>query len=124
VSDNIRRYLAVRQHLCQNHPHASGSKRLRGHLRTLGGMVAGIVASGRTTLSKLAMKAPDSTKAQSRTKRFERFLRNESATFETFYEPFARKLAFDLSKKGSPLLIVFDSSAVRSWAALGVAAWR
>lgn len=119
MSDNIRRYLAVRHHLCQNHPDASGSKRLRGHLRTLGGMVAGIVACGRTTLSKLSLKAPDSTKAQSRTKRFERFLRNESATFEKFYEPFARKLASDLSKEGAPLLIVFDSSAVgRGCAAL------
>ena len=75
-------------------------------------MVAGIVASGSTTLSKLSLKAPDSTKAQSRTKRFERFLRNESATLATFYEPFARKVTADLSKEGAPLLIVFDSSAV------------
>jgi hypothetical protein len=75
-------------------------------------MVAGIVACGRTTLSKLSLKAPDSTKAQSRTKRFERFLRNERSCFETFYEPFARKLASDLSKKGAPVLIVFDSSSV------------
>lgn len=88
-------------------------------MRTLAGMVAGIVGCGRTTLSKLSLKAPDSTKAQSRTKRFERFLRNESATFETFYEPFARRLAADLSKEGAPLLIVFDSSSVgRGCAAL------
>jgi len=60
---------------------------------------------------------------QSRTKRFERSLRNESATFETFYEPFARRLAADLSREGSLLLIVFDSSSVgRGCAALP--AWR
>lgn len=112
MSDNIRRYVAVRYHLCHTHPEASGSKRLQGHLRTLGGMVAGIVACGRTTLSKLSLKAPDSTKAQSRTKRFERFLRNERTRFDTFYEPFARRVTSDLSKRGTPLLIVFDSSAV------------
>lgn len=88
-------------------------------MRTLTGMVAGIVASERTSLPRLALKTPDSTKAQSRTKRFERFLRNESTTFEAFYEPFARRLVSDLSKKGAPLLIVFDSSSVgRGCAAL------
>jgi hypothetical protein len=101
MSDNIRRYFAVRQRLRQAHPEAPDSKRLQGHLRTLAGMVAGIVACGRTTLSKLGLKAPDSTKAQSRTKRFERFLRNESTTFETFYEPFARRLVSGLSKEDS-----------------------
>lgn len=48
----------VRQHLCQNHPDASASKRLCGHLRTLAGMVAGIVASGTTSLPKLALRRP------------------------------------------------------------------
>lgn len=88
-------------------------------MRTLAGMVAGIVASERTSLPRLALKTPDSTKAQSRTKRFERFLRDESTTFGAFYEPFARKLVSDLSKKGAPLLIVFDSSSIgRGCAAL------
>lgn len=65
------------------------------------------------------MKAPDQTKAQSRTKRFERFLRNEGTTFETFFEPFARQLAEDLTEEGAPLLLVFDTSAVgRGCAAL------
>ncbi len=96
-----------------------GSKRLKGHMRTLAGMVAGIVASERTSLPRLALKTPDSTNPQSRTKRFERFLRNESTTFEAFYEPFARKLVSDLSKEGAPLLVVFDSSSVgRGCAAL------
>jgi len=75
-------------------------------------MVAGIVASGRTSLQKLGMKAPDSTKPQSRTKRFERFLRNKRTTFQRFYDPFVRSLLEDLSSEGRPLLIVFDSSSV------------
>ena len=75
-------------------------------------MVAGIVSSGSTSLPKLAMKAPDQTKAQSRTKRFERFLRNDKSTFETYFEPFARQLAEDLTGEGAPLLLVFDVSAV------------
>lgn len=112
MSDNIRRYAAVRQRLRHDHPDAPHSKRLCGHLRTLAGMVAGIVASGSTSLPKLAMKAPDHTKAQSRTKRFERFLRNDKSTFETFFEPFARQLVEDLTSEGAPLLLVFDVSAV------------
>jgi len=112
VSDNIRRYYAVRQHLCHQHPEAPASKRLCGHLRTLAGMVAGIAASGSVSLPKLALKAPDRTKAQSRTKRFERFLRSERTTQETFFEPFARKVAKALCEEGQPLLMVFDSSAV------------
>lgn len=75
-------------------------------------MVAGIVASGTTSLPKLALKAPDRTKPQSRTKRFERFLRNERTTFRQFYEPFARELIEELSSEDRPLLIVFDGSSV------------
>ena len=94
------------------HPDASASKRLCGHLRTLAGMVAGIAASGSVSLPKLALKAPDHTKAQSRTKRFARFLRREGSTQATFFEPFAREMVRTLCKGGYPLLVVFDSSSV------------
>ena len=131
MSDNVQRYHAVRNPLRTMHPAASTSKRLARHLGTLGGMVAGIVAAGQVHLPKLALKAPDATKAQSRTKRFARFLRNEATEFATFYEPFARMVAADCSAADysasdcsapacltdgrsheTPLLIVFDSSAV------------
>jgi len=131
MSDNVQRYHAVRNQLRTMHPDASTSKRLARHLGTLGGMVAGIVAAGQVHLPKLALKAPDATKAQSRTKRFARFLRNEATEFATFYEPFARMVASDCSASDcsasdcsasdcltdgrsheTPLLIVFDSSAV------------
>lgn len=75
-------------------------------------MVAGITASGSVSLPKLALKAPDPTKAQSRTKRFERFLRNEHTTSERFFDPFAREVAEALTEEGQPLLVVFDSSWV------------
>ena len=78
MSDNVQRYHAVRNQLRTMHPASSTSKRLARHLGTLGGMVAGIVAAGQVHLPKLALKAPDATKAQSRTKRFARFLRNEA----------------------------------------------
>ena len=102
----------MRQHLCRHHPEASASKRLCGHLRTLAGLVAGIAASGSVSLPKLALKAPDATKAQSRTKRFERFLRSERTTAELLFDPFAGKLAGDLTAKDQPLLVVFDGSSV------------
>jgi hypothetical protein len=60
-----------------NPPETFSSKRLQGHLHTLADMVAEIVTSGKTPLSKRSLKAPDSTKAQSRTKRFERCATDE-----------------------------------------------
>ena len=102
----------MRQHRCRQHPGATASKRLCGHLRTLAGLVAGIAASGSVSLPKLALKAPDRTKAQSRTTRFERFLRSERTPAERFFDPFARKLVSDLTAEGHPLLVVFDGSSV------------
>lgn len=110
MSDNARRFMAVRTHLIRNYP-GTPSKRLTRHLRTLAGMVAGIVAAGTTHLPKIAQKAPDKTRNESRAKRFTRLLKNKRTTFETFYLPFAREMAASMAE-GGPLLVVFDGSAV------------
>lgn len=111
MSDNIRRFMAVRTSLLKSYP-GQPSGRLARHLCTLAGMTSGIVAAGTTHLAKIAQKAPDRTKTESRAKRFTRFLKNERTTFETFYLPFARTVAASLSEAGSPLLVVFDGSPV------------
>ncbi len=111
MSDNIRRFMAVRTSLLKNYP-GQPSGRLARHLSTLAGMTSGIVAAASTHLSKVAQKAPDKTKTESRAKRFTRFLKNERTTVEAFYLPFARQVAASLAQAGGPLLIVFDGSPV------------
>jgi hypothetical protein len=110
MSDNVRRFLAVRTALTQYYPHTD-SKRHQRHLTTLAAMVAGIVAAGSSHLPKMAQKAPDQTKTESRVKRFSRFIQNERVTYEAFFMPFARDLVGSLSIK-QPLLVVFDGSAL------------
>ena len=71
-----RRY--VRYHGLR-HPHElteADSTRRQRHLTTLAAMVAGIVAAGSSQLPKMAQKAPDKTKTESRVKRFTRFIQN------------------------------------------------
>ena len=72
--------MAVRTALIRHYP-TTPSKRMRRHLTKLAGMVAGIVAAGSTHLTKLAQKAPEKTKPESRTKRFTRFLQNQETRY-------------------------------------------
>lgn len=110
MSDNVRRFVAVRSHLIKEYP-GSPSKRRTRHLSTLAGLIAGIVAAGSTHLSKAAQKAPDQTKNESRTKRFSRFIGNKRITIEEFFMPYAEALIETLSQN-QPLLVVFDASAM------------
>ena len=110
MSDNVRRFTAVRTYLRHHYPGTPG-KRLSRHLNTIAGLVAGIVAAGSTHLSKVAGRAPDKTKLESRTKRFTRLLQNERITRERFFMPYAQQMIETLSE-GQPLLVVFDGSTV------------
>ena len=110
MSDNVRRFLAVRTALTKYYPD-TGSKRHHRHLTTLAAMVAGLVAAGSSHLPKIAQKTPDKTKTESRVKRFTRFIQNQTVTYESFFMPCARDVVVSLSAK-QPLLVVFDGSAL------------
>lgn len=110
MSDNVRRYAAVRTALIKYHGGAH-TKRFARHLTTLAAMVSGLVAAGSAHLSKMAQKAPDRTHAQSRIRRFTRLLKNPRLTPERCYGPFARVLAERLSQH-QPLLVIFDGSGL------------
>jgi len=107
MSDNIRRYASVRTVLAKAFPGAG--KRQHRHLNTLAAMITGIVASGSTHLSKVAQKAPDHAKNESRVKRMSRFIQNKASTQSVFFMPLIREL---LAAMNQPLLIVFDASAI------------
>jgi hypothetical protein len=109
MSDNVRIYRAVRTALEQLYPTEPHGNLAR-HLNTLAGLVSGIVGSRRTNLPDLAKHAPDSTKPESRVKRFSRWVDNEGIEFDTYFLPFAEAILACLA--AWPLVLVMDGSGV------------
>ena len=56
MSDNLRRHHAIKAHLLQLCPEASG--RQRQHLSVLAALISGIVGSRHTNLPNIAAKVP------------------------------------------------------------------
>jgi hypothetical protein len=109
MSDNLRRYCAIRDALEQLAPKQISGNQIR-HLRTLAALISGIVGRGKVSLTAVAGKVPDGKHKESRVKRFERFLKNERVTQESFFLPFARALLASLPQ--GPLVLVMDASEV------------
>lgn len=109
MSDNLRRYLAIRDALQQLYPKQLSANQVR-HLRTLAALISGIVGSGRTNRPHVASKVPDGKQRASRVKRFERFLKNKRVTQETFFMPLAGALLASLPP--GPLVLVMDASDI------------
>ena len=97
MSDSRRVYRAIRQAMKQLYPHEPQGNLAR-HLNTLAGMVTGIVLGKSCQLPTLASKAPDDTLAESRGKRFSRWLQNETVTAETYFLPFIEALLTSLAQ--------------------------
>ena len=111
MSDNLKRYVAIRDTLKQLAPKQLSGNSLR-RLHTLAALISGIVGSGRTSLPHVASKVPDGKQRDSRVKRFERFLKNQHITQETFFLPFAQALLAGLPPASGPLVLVMDASDV------------
>ena len=75
MSDNLRRYRAIRHALAQCYPTASLGNFAR-PLNTLAALLSGIVGSKSTQLPHIAMKVLAGTKPESRVKRFARWCDN------------------------------------------------
>jgi len=111
MSDNLKRYVAIRDALKQLAPKQLSGNSLR-HLHTLAALISGIAGSGRVSLPQVASKVPDGAQRDSRVKRFERFLKNERVTQETFFLPFAQALLAGLPPASGPLVLVMDASDI------------
>jgi hypothetical protein len=109
MSDNYRRFQAIRQALKQLYPEEPRGNAAR-HLNTLAAMVSGIVGSKSTNLPAVASKAPDATKRESRVKRFSRWVDNDGIDAECYFLPYADALLASLASR--VLLLVIDGSAV------------
>ena len=109
MSDNLRRYRAIRRSLTQCYPGEPTGNVAR-HLNTLAALISGIVASKSTQLPKVASKVPDGAKPESRVKRFARWIRNDLITAEVYFLPYAEVLLAHLALP--TLMLVMDGSVV------------
>jgi len=108
MSDNLRRYRAIRQSFTQLFPTAQGN--FARHLNTLAGLISGIVGSKRTNLPHIASHVPDGTHPDSRTKRFSRWINNSDIDADVYFLPFAEPLLQSLACR--PLALIMDGSTV------------
>jgi hypothetical protein len=110
MSDSRRGYRAIRQAVKQLYPSEPQGNVAR-HMNTLAGMVTGIVLGKSCQLPILAGKAPDDTLVESRSKRFSRWLQNETVTPEFYFLPFIEILVTGLAQL-RPLVFIMDGSEV------------
>ncbi len=109
MSDNLRRYRAIRDALMQAYPTPPTGNFAR-HLHTLAALISGIVGGKSTQLPHIATKVPDGTKPESRVKRFTRWLDNERIVEEVYFLPYAALLLTHLALE--TLVVVMDGSVV------------
>jgi DDE family transposase len=109
MSDNLRRYRAIRDALTQGYPGQPTGTVAR-HLTTLAALISGIVGSKSTQLPSVATKIPDGTKPESRVKRLTRWLDNERILEEVYFLPSAEILLLHLALE--TLVFVMDGSVV------------
>src|SRR5499433_4462632 len=109
MSDNLRRYRAIRHALAQCYPTPSLGNFAR-HLNTLAALISGIVGSKSTQLPHIATKVPDGTKPESRVKRFARWVDNDHILEEMSFVPYADLLLRHFALQ--TVVLVMDGSVV------------
>jgi len=109
MSDNLRRYRAIRQALKQGYP-GEPSGRLAQHLTTLAAFISGIIGSKSSQLPSIATKVPERAKPDSRVKRLSRWLDNDAILEEVYFLPYAEMLLHQLALE--TLVLVMDGSGV------------
>ena len=88
MSDNLRRYRAIREAFTQGYPGQPTGSVAR-HLTTLAALISGIVGGKSTQLPHIATQVPEGPKAESRVKRFARWLDNTRILEEMYFLPYA-----------------------------------
>jgi hypothetical protein len=109
MSDNLRRYRAIRDTILQWYP-SDLSGHQRRHLLTTAALISGIVGAQHTHLDKVAAKVPLDAKPASRSRRFRRWLANDAVSPAVFFVPVAATLLASLAH--CPLVLIMDGSTV------------
>lgn len=110
MSDNRRVYRTIRIAMRQLFGTEPQGNQVR-MLNTLAGMVSGIVLGKSCQLPSIARKTPDQAKADSRIKRYSRWIQNERVDYEGYYLPFVSRLLFSLAQIRE-LVFIIDGSEV------------
>ncbi|MBL7163866.1 MAG: transposase [Anaerolineales bacterium] len=110
MSDNRRVYRTIRVTLKQLFPFEPQGNFAR-HLNTLAALVAGMVQGKSSQLPTIARHAPEVAKAESRIKKYSRWLQNERTGYKAHYLPFAQEILNNLAKI-RPLVFMIDGSDV------------
>ncbi len=79
---------------------------------TLAMLISGIVGSKQVQLPAIASKVPSENQAESRIKRFKRWITHEQVDYQTYYLPYVEQLIANLCNEGSPIVLVMDGSEV------------
>lgn len=109
MSDNLRRYRAIRHALIQGYP-GEPCGRVAQHLTTLAAFISGIVGSKKSQLPHIASKIPARATPDSRAQRLARWLRNEDMKEEISFLPSADLLLRQVA--GATLVLAIDGSQV------------
>ena len=105
MSDNLRRYRAIRDAFTQWYPGQPTGTVAR-HLTTLAALISGIVGSKSTQRPSVATNIPDGAKPESRVKRLTRWLDNARILEEGYFLPYANILLTQLALE--TLVVVMD----------------
>ena len=110
MSDSRRVYRTIRKSIMQLYPGQPKGNTAR-MLTTLAALVSGIVLGKSCQLPTIARKAPDRAKAESRVKRYSRWIQNERIDYEVYYLPFVCELLYRLAAIRE-LVFIIDGSEV------------
>ena len=109
MSDNLRRYRAIRDALKYAYPTPPTGHFAR-HLNTLAALISGIVGGKSTQLPQIAAQVPDASMPESRVKRFSRWFDNDSIREEVYFLPYAEVLLRHVALQ--TVVLVMDGSGV------------
>jgi len=109
MSDNLRRYRAIRAALLQGDPDQPTGTIAR-HVTTLAALMSGIVGRKSPQLPHMATKVPDGTQPESRGKRFARWCDNAPILEEMDCLPYADVVLPHLALP--TVVLVMDGSSV------------
>ena len=110
MGDNRRVYRTIRMALKQMYP-TEPKGNLARMLTTLAALVSGIVLGKSCQLPTIARKAPDQAKADSRIKRYSRWIQNERVDYESYYLPYVSQVLVNLARIRE-LVFIIDGSEV------------
>lgn len=109
MSDNLRRYRAIKEGILQLYP-KEPTGRFRQSVQVLAMFINGIVGSKSTHTRNVAKKTPTGAKVPSREKQLVRWYQNEKVSYERHMLPYVQTLLAHLSSH--TLVVAIDGSEV------------